>query len=187
MGRAQRNPSFPFPVTRSMGFAALYPSYGPLCDKLFIQPATAVVAPPNLSAHQPAGNAASRHDDPPQMPGGWFGRAPLQSKRADVDGCQSDRCHAVPLGSSCPLQAPTRSGRLGAPIGSRDRRLCRDREKKHWREQSRSRSPRHATHSESGGHSGQRSLGFDVRDNDLVVTAIFLPWHASPEEKATKK
>jgi len=41
-------------------------------------------------------------------------------------------------------------------------------------EQSRSRSPRHANHSESGGHSGQRSLGFDVRDNYLVVTAIFL-------------
>ena len=36
-----------------------------LCDKFFVQPATAVVAPPNLSAHQPAGNAASRHDDPP--------------------------------------------------------------------------------------------------------------------------
>ena len=66
----------------------------PLCDKFFVQPATAVVAPPNLSAHQPAGNAASRHDDPPKMPGGWFGIAPLQSKLADVDGCKSDRCHA---------------------------------------------------------------------------------------------
>src|SRR5712672_4258703 len=53
-----------------------------LCDKFFVQPATAVVAPPNLSAHQPAGNAASRNDDPPQMPGGRFGSAPLQSKLA---------------------------------------------------------------------------------------------------------
>jgi hypothetical protein len=60
---------------------------GALCDKFLVQPATAVVSSPNLSAHQPAGDAASRHDDPPQMPGGWFGRTLLQSKRADVDGC----------------------------------------------------------------------------------------------------
>ena len=97
----------------------------PLCDKFFVQPATAVVAPPNLSAHQPAGNAASRHDDPPQMPGGWFG--PLQSKLADVDSC--DRCHAAPLGSSCPLQAPPTAGISAPLIGCHDRRPCRDREK----------------------------------------------------------
>ena len=86
-----------------------------LCDKFFVQPATAVVAPPNLSAHQPAGYAASRHDDPPQMPGGWFGSAPLQSKLADVDGRKSDRCHADPLGSSCPLQASPTAG-ISAPL-----------------------------------------------------------------------
>ena len=45
--------------------ARSYRRLRPLCDKFFVQPATAVVAPPNLSAHQPAGNAASRHDDPP--------------------------------------------------------------------------------------------------------------------------
>jgi hypothetical protein len=88
----------------------------PLCDKFFVQPATAVVAPPNLSAHQPAGNAASRHDDPPQMPGGWFGRAPLQSKLADVDGC--DRCHADPLWLKLPAAGTARSGHLGAPSSS---------------------------------------------------------------------
>ena len=35
----------------------------PLRDKFFVQPMTAVVAPPNLSAHKPAGNCASRDDD----------------------------------------------------------------------------------------------------------------------------
>ena len=36
-------------------------------------------------------------------------------------------------------------------------------------------SPRHANHSESAGHSGQRSAGFDLSYYYLVVTAIFLP------------
>ena len=36
-----------------------------LRDEFLVPPAAAIVAPPNLSAHQPAGNAASRHDDPP--------------------------------------------------------------------------------------------------------------------------
>ena len=99
-----------------------------LCDKFFVQPATAVVAPPNLSAHQPAGYAASRHDDPPQMPGGWFGRAPLQSKLADVDSC-TDRCHATPLGSSCPLQASPATGISVPLIGFHDRGPRHDREK----------------------------------------------------------
>jgi hypothetical protein len=35
--------------------------------------------------------------------------------------------------------------------------------------------PRDANHSESGGHSGQRSPGFDLSYYYLVVTAIFLP------------
>ncbi len=83
-----------------------------LRDEFLVPPAAAVVAPPNLSAHQPAGYAASRHDDPPQMPGGWFGSAPLQSKLADGDGCKSDRWHDDPFGSSCPLQAsPQRASR----------------------------------------------------------------------------
>jgi len=42
-------------------------------------------------------------------------------------------------------------------------------------EQSRSRSPRHGNHSESGGHSGQPNPDFDLSYYYLVVTAIFLP------------
>jgi len=34
-----------------------------LRDEFFVQPVTAVVAPPNLSAHKPAGNCAPRDDD----------------------------------------------------------------------------------------------------------------------------
>jgi hypothetical protein len=101
----------------------------PLCDKLFVQPATAVVSPPNLSAHQPACDAASRHNDPPKMPGGWFGRTPLQSQFADVDSC--DRCHAHPLGSSCPLPALPTAGISAPLICFHDRRPCCDREKQH--------------------------------------------------------
>jgi hypothetical protein len=37
----------------------------PLRDKFFVQPTTAVVAPPNLAAHKPAGNCASGDDDRP--------------------------------------------------------------------------------------------------------------------------
>ena len=40
----------------------------PLRDKFFVQPMTAVVAPPNLSAHKPASNCASGNDDRPYMP-----------------------------------------------------------------------------------------------------------------------
>jgi hypothetical protein len=47
------------------------------------------------------------------MPGGWFGRAPLQAKRADVDSC--DRCHADPLWLKLPAAGTARSGHLGAP------------------------------------------------------------------------
>jgi len=128
-----------------------------LRDEFLVPPAAAVVAPPNLSAHQPAGYAASRHDDPPQMPGGWFGSAPLQSKLADGDGCKSDRWHADPFGSSCPLQAsPQRASRRphhdrGPPPRPRiplPRAIP-------------FRSPRHKNHSESGGHSGQRNPDFE--------------------------
>ena len=65
--------------------------------------------------------------DLPQMPGGWFGSAPLQSELADVDGCKTDRCHADPLGSSCPLQASPTAG-ISAPP-HHDRGPRRDREK----------------------------------------------------------
>jgi hypothetical protein len=34
-----------------------------LRGKFLVQPVTAVVAPPNLSTHKPAGNCASRNDD----------------------------------------------------------------------------------------------------------------------------
>jgi hypothetical protein len=37
----------------------------PLRDTFFVQPMTAVVASPNLSAHKPAGNCASGDDDRP--------------------------------------------------------------------------------------------------------------------------
>ena len=143
-----------------------------LRDEFLVPPAAAVVAPPNLSAHQPAGYAASRHDDPPQMPGGWFGSAPLQSKLADGDGCKSDRWHADPFGSSCPLKAsPQRASRT--PHRSRDRRpllrpITLPRAIPF-------RSPRHENHSESGGHSGQRNPDFELSYNHWVVTAIFLP------------
>ena len=73
-----------------------------------------------------------------------------------------------------PAAGIAHSGHLGAPSAftivapaATARNNCR--------EESRSRSPRHANHSESGGHSGQRSLGFDLSYNYLVVTAIFLP------------
>jgi hypothetical protein len=35
----------------------------PLRDDFFVQPATAVIASPNLSAYKPAGNCASGNDD----------------------------------------------------------------------------------------------------------------------------
>ena len=38
-------------------------------DKFFVQPMTTVVTPPNLSAHKPTRNCASRYDNPVQMPG----------------------------------------------------------------------------------------------------------------------
>jgi hypothetical protein len=35
----------------------------PLRDEFLVQPVSAVVTPPNLSAHKPAGNCSSRNDD----------------------------------------------------------------------------------------------------------------------------
>jgi hypothetical protein len=46
------------------------------------------------------------------MPGGWLGRAPLQSKLADADSC--DRCHGDPLWLKLPPQAPPAAG-ISAP------------------------------------------------------------------------
>ena len=143
-----------------------------LRDEFLVPPAAAVVAPPNLSAHQPAGYAASRHDDPPQMPGGWFGSAPLQSKLADGDGCKSDRWHADPFGSSCPLQAsPQRASRHPSSLS----RLSPLAATNNTTSAIPFRSPRHENHSESGGHSGQRNPDFELSYNHWVVTAIFLP------------
>ena len=55
------------------GVRRFRPSYAPasrsrrqlLNDEFFVQPVTAVVAPPNPSAHKPAGNCASWDDDRP--------------------------------------------------------------------------------------------------------------------------
>jgi hypothetical protein len=58
----------------------------PLRDKFFVQPVTAVVASPNLSAHKPAGNCASGDDDRPEMPGPCRCGALAQSK-GEADGC----------------------------------------------------------------------------------------------------
>jgi hypothetical protein len=38
-------------------------------DEFFVQPMTTIVTPPNLSAHKPTGDCASRYDDTAQMPG----------------------------------------------------------------------------------------------------------------------
>jgi len=35
----------------------------PLRDEFLVQPVSAIVTPPNLSAHKPAGNCSSRNDD----------------------------------------------------------------------------------------------------------------------------
>src|SRR5258707_7611011 len=56
----------------------------PLRAKFFVQPMTAVVAPPYLSAHKPTGNCASGDDDRPHMPSschcGW-----LDQSKSDAD------------------------------------------------------------------------------------------------------
>jgi hypothetical protein len=58
----------------------------PLRDKFLVHPMTAVVASPNLSAHQPAGNGASGNDDRPQMPSPCPCGALAQSK-GEANGC----------------------------------------------------------------------------------------------------
>src|ERR1700687_3028629 len=60
----------------------------PLRDKFLVQPVTAVVAPPNLATHKPAGNCASRNDDRMQMPGPCCCRAFAHSK-GEAEGCHS--------------------------------------------------------------------------------------------------
>jgi hypothetical protein len=59
----------------------------PLRDKFLVQPVTAVVSPPNLSAHKSAGNCTSRDDDRPQMPSPCRCGALAQSK------AEADRYH----------------------------------------------------------------------------------------------
>jgi len=57
-----------------------------LRDKFFVHPMTAVVASPNLSTYEPAGNGAPGNDDRPQMPSFCHGGALAQSK-AEEYGC----------------------------------------------------------------------------------------------------
>jgi hypothetical protein len=73
----------------------------PLYDKFFVQPVTAVVTSPNLSAHKPAGNCAPRYNHRPQMPGSCPCGALVQPDYPDVNGCEADRCHRDLLGSIC--------------------------------------------------------------------------------------
>jgi len=61
-----------------------------LGNKLLVQPAAAVIAPPNQSAYKPAGDRASRHDDPGQMPSRGVGRSMAPSGHPDVDGREID-------------------------------------------------------------------------------------------------
>src|SRR6516164_2179552 len=48
------------PSSRTLAHCPIY--------KFLVQPVPTVVTPPNLSAHKPAGDRASRYKDPPQMP-----------------------------------------------------------------------------------------------------------------------
>jgi hypothetical protein len=63
----------------------------PLRDEFFVQPVTAVVAPPNLSAQKPAGNCAPRDDDCAQMPGRCRCGTLAQSN-VEVDGYHRGLC-----------------------------------------------------------------------------------------------
>ena len=67
----------------------------PLRDKFFVQSMTAVVAPPNLSAHKPASNCASGDDDRPYMPSPCRCGALAQSK-GEADGRHSQAFNPPP-------------------------------------------------------------------------------------------
>ena len=64
-----------------------------LLDKFFVQPATPVMSPPNLSVHKPTGNCASRYNDCPLMPCRCPRRVLVQFEYLDVDGCEARGCH----------------------------------------------------------------------------------------------
>jgi len=64
-----------------------------LLDKFFVQPATPVMSPPNLSVHKPTGNCASRYNDCPLMPSRCTCRVLVQFEYFDVDGCEAGGCH----------------------------------------------------------------------------------------------
>jgi hypothetical protein len=93
------HPSTPPPSWCPVALEGLRPSHAPagcsrrqpLSDEFFVSPGTAVVAPPNLSAHKPAGNCAPRDDDRAQMPSRCLLGALAQSK-GEADRYHRDPC-----------------------------------------------------------------------------------------------
>jgi hypothetical protein len=73
------------------GILAQRPMY-----KFLVQPMPTVVTPPNLSAHKPAGDRASRHKDPRQMPSRRPRLEPVQSQYPAVDHCEANGSHRAP-------------------------------------------------------------------------------------------
>jgi hypothetical protein len=84
------------PSSRTLAHSPIY--------KCLIQPMPTVVTPPNLSAHKPAGDRASRYKDRPQMPSRCPCLEPIQSQYPAVDRCEADGSHRDPLGSIAATQ-----------------------------------------------------------------------------------
>ena len=80
------------PSSRTLAHRPIY--------KCLIQPMPTVVTLPNLSAHKPAGDRASRYKDRPQMPSRCPCLEPIQSQYPAVDRCEADGSHRDPLGSN---------------------------------------------------------------------------------------
>ena len=76
------------------GILAQRPMY-----KFLVQPMPTVVTTPNLSAHKPAGDRASRYKDPRQMPSRRPRLEPVQSQYPAVDHCEAEGSHRDSLGS----------------------------------------------------------------------------------------
>ena len=79
------------PSSRTLAHRPIY--------KFLVQPVPTVVTPPNLSAHKPAGDRASRYKDRPQMPSRCPCLEPVQSQYPAVDGYEANGSHRAPLGS----------------------------------------------------------------------------------------
>jgi hypothetical protein len=77
------------------GILAQRPMY-----KFLVQPMPTVVTPPNLSAHKPTGDYASRHNDAAQIPSRCPRLEPVHSEYPAVDRCECNGSHRGPLGSN---------------------------------------------------------------------------------------